>query len=81
MHFLRSSQKWINASVYAGLRTFLGHKNVTICVIFSNDIPMTFFQKWNISHLYSNMTSTCFFVTFRCIFINIISGNYRRKKD
>lgn len=44
MHFLRSSQKWINASVYAGLRTFLGHKNVIICVIFSSDISNDIFQ-------------------------------------
>ena len=70
MHFLVKSRKRFKASVYADCSDFAKVKNITICLIFSSDIPMTFFQTWNISHLYSNVILTCFFVTFECIFIN-----------
>ena len=43
MHFLRSSQKWINASVYADLRSFQGRKNIIIWQIFSHDISNDIF--------------------------------------
>lgn len=81
MNFLRKSRKWINASVYVDLRSFQGRKNVIICWTFSMTFPMTFFQTWNISQMYRNVTLTQLFVTFRCIFINIISCNYSGKED